>query len=225
VGSDGSVSGNRAAANAESVLLFWSAGQASLGHLSRKNVQHGDVEKQFDRERKWLMDQPRFKALDIRGNVILRKARTIAALFSRKQIKQIAQRIKSHRSAFSFSHLLRLSALADSGQRMHLAETAIRSGLSARQIVWAVQAIKQQRRSHVGRKPRIPDHPGQLLAALDANCCKWLRWLGQANGLLPKKLRDRVPAVIDSVRSLQVVAMDSLKEFTQRQARRRTRHQ
>ncbi len=200
--------------NAEAVRRFWEDGQASLHRLQRLGA---DALKLGNKAATYAEEAKRL------GTNIDRaaKQRRAAEEYTETQINALCESIERHRSRFGPSNLLVLLRVEDRRQRDAITRQAIRENWSYGKVVRAVQALRGERREHVGRRPRVPDDPVERLLALDAAAEKWCRWCDAALPQLPEALHPLVAKTATAVRQLQGAATTELERLRAGQGRRR----
>lgn len=197
-----------------SVREFWDKGRASLERLARLDA---DALKLGNKAATYAEEARRLGT-----NVdTAAKMRRIAQEYTEDQIDAICALIERHQSPFGFANLMVLLRVEDRRQRDALMREAIKEDWPYMKVVRAVQALHGERRAHVGRKPRVPDDPVELLLALDAAAEKWCRWNDAALAELPAALHPLVKKATDAVRQLQGAATVELERVRTSQGRRR----
>ena len=106
---------------------------------------------------------------------------------------------------FGPTHLLRFLTVKDRRRRYVVARKAVEGRWGVTQLETAISRL-HKRRPEVGRKPRVPDDPGQLRLVLEGLCLKWGRWCQTAQPVLPEELRDLVDKATKAVAAANEVA-------------------
>ena len=197
-----------------SVRQFWGDGHASLERLQRLGA---DALKLGHKAASYAAEA------QLLGTKIdtAAKMRRVVHEYTEAQIKAVCALIERHRSTFGPANLMVLLRIEDRTQCDALMRQAIKENWPYMKMVRAVQALRGERREHVGRRPRVPDDPVERLLTLDMLADKWCRWCDAARSQLPESLHPLVMKATGSVRQLQGAATTELERFRASQGQRR----
>ena len=104
---------------------------------------------------------------------MLGKAWRIAEQYTEDQIRHWDELVEKCGASFGACHFKDLLVVADRKERDRLTEKAIRKNWSVKQLYLTIQA-KFGRRNRVGRKPKVPEDPKELVTKLRMLCDKWI---------------------------------------------------
>jgi uncharacterized protein (DUF433 family) len=140
---------------------------------------------------------------------MLGKAWRIAEQYTEDQIRHWDELVKKCDASFWSCHLKDLLVVTDRKKRDRLMEKAIRKNWSTKQLYLTIQA-KFGRRAHVGRKPKVPENPQELMTKLRMLCDKWINFCKLAEAECQGKLAASVKNATASIHEVKELADKSL---------------
>jgi hypothetical protein len=133
----------------------------------------------------------------------------------------LCSKIKKYQASFGATHLILLLSVP-SEERLKFAKEAIQG----RWTFSRLKAVTRERfgwRRHGGRRPYVPEEPGERLVYLDILCVKYCRWCEAAQPELPPDLHAQVATAIKGVRRVQEAATKALRGVQEAAAEQRQR--
>lgn len=168
---------------AADLLDYWRAGNRSSGRVRRRSQKDGRYHV-YGQKARVLAGEARREKMPADT---LKKAWRVAEQYIEEDIQQWCALIRTERSRFGPTHLLRLLAVEDRTRRDELTRTAITSKWGVAELERAIQAVNG-RRDGVGKRPKIPGPRRQKMASLVGLCVKWERWCAAAGAGLPDEI-------------------------------------
>jgi uncharacterized protein YjhX (UPF0386 family) len=110
----------------------------------------------------------------------IRKCRQLALGYTQDELKRFCDLSKTSRRPLGLLILIRLLKVEDKDKRIDGVEQAIREGWSLGEVETKLFG-QFARRERVGRKPKLPERPEELLVELEAWCMRWRRMYAQLN--------------------------------------------
>ena len=193
---------------------FWQAGKRSLGRLRR--LQKTPNAYCYGNKQEFLKREGIKEGYN---HDTMKKAWRIAQEYEEDDIEQLCALIELRSARFGPTHLLRLLTVKDRRRRDALARNAIKGSWGVAQLEVAILRL-HQRRPEVGRKPRVPDDPVQLVLILEGLCLKWIRWCQAAHPMLSENLRDLVDKATKAVAAVKEAAAAKPPKPTTRKRRK-----
>ncbi len=180
---------------ATQLLIVWKIGRDSLVALPPEELRYGNTRTALHKEIKRL--KAKFgKRLPLKPGIdTVPKLRRIASQYTEAQIRQWAIRVQAAGATFKPTHLIRLLGVVDRAKRDRLMERTIRHRWSIKRLAVEIQGSRGSRRSHVGRKPYIPNSRRACVNALHREIESWLRWTANASARLSGPIRAKLSAI------------------------------
>jgi hypothetical protein len=205
------VTAEEAARNADAILELLQLGRDSLTQCPPDELEYGKAAKRLAREIARLRESTAGRELTFTLNTdTLGKMRRVATEYTAEQLADLSDRIRTTRSRFSTSHLLRLLVVTDRKERDALMTRAVRGSWTLSTLERHAQVARGDRRARAGRKPFVPDVPEQRLVVLEGLALKWLRWTALAAEGLPADVARRVREADAAVAAVKQAVADHL---------------
>jgi hypothetical protein len=195
---------------ATALLSFWKKGHGSLSRLKKLEgtdddpLQHGKK-----------MDTLEAEANKAKLNPdLMKKAWRLAQMYEKEDIEAICQRVRNKPAPFSYTHMVLLLQVNNKAKRKSLITRAIQGQWSDSDLQRAILAQKKEgRKAGVGRNPKVPDDPVELLIALEGLCLKWSRWCEAGKKKLPAEVKQCVETATTAVKEVEAAVQEKLVEM------------
>ena len=111
---------------------------------------------------------------DLREHEV-RQYRNFADRYSRKELVAFSRLCEEHNWAPGFTMVTKLMTIDDKKERLAITKKAAKWNYSLTKLQTEIFRRQGRRRDWVGRRPRLPATPEELIVELESMCIRWRR--------------------------------------------------